>query len=103
ISHNTITSLALDRNDNLWVATRDHGLNYLDTKSYSVKRYRYVPGSTSLISDAINTLCVDTQGRLWIGTNRGVDKFEHGEFRQMYPGANKSAANTNVFAIYPNN
>lgn len=103
ISHNTITSLALDRNDNLWVATRDHGLNYLDTKSYSVKRYRYVPGSTSLISDAINTLCVDTQGRLWIGTNRGVDKFEHGEFRQMYPGANKSAANTNVFAIYSNN
>ncbi len=103
ISHNTISSLALDKNDNLWVATRDHGLNYFETESHAVRRYRKGVGATSIGSDAINTLCIDARDRLWIGTNRGVDLYENGNFRQMYPAASGNDPGTNVFAIYANN
>ncbi|WP_304471655.1 hypothetical protein, partial [uncultured Muribaculum sp.] len=59
-----------DNNGMIWVATED-GLNRYDGSKFIV--FRNIPGdSTSLASNLVNTINVDSKGRTFIGSYAGL-------------------------------
>ncbi|MCP4218482.1 MAG: histidine kinase, partial [bacterium] len=68
----------------LWVGTGNNGLNRFDVKKKVFKSYKQESGNpNSLSSNTINAICAQPaagkeKGKhiLWIGTNRGLDRFD---------------------------
>ncbi|MBT1688583.1 sensor histidine kinase [Dawidia soli] len=60
----------------LWLGTFQHGLLHRDAHG-NWEQYRHIRGdNTSLSNDIIWTLVRDPWGDLWIGTDRGINKFD---------------------------
>lgn len=84
-----ITDIAFGTDGSVWVATAGNGLARLvpagpqaegmtegipSSHGYSCRRYRHIPDDpSSLGSDFVRALRVDSWGRLWIGTDNGLD------------------------------
>lgn len=79
----TANVLALEANESgLWVGTERYGLFHVGD-SKPVKNYTFENTSGGLRSDSIYTLFTDREGVIWIGTNRGVSRFDRlGPFQQ---------------------
>jgi len=88
ISSNMINSILKDKKGNLWIGTWGGGLNKLvdeNSNSPSFKRYQTdAKNANSLVNNYISSLLFDDDNNLWIGTLRGLDryniendKFEH--------------------------
>lgn len=78
LSHiNVITSLLAD-GSGLWIGTYQHGLVYLDGrggwKQYIHKR----DNNTSIANNNVWAIQKDSTGCLWVGTDRGVNRFTPG-------------------------
>ena len=71
LSNDELFDIAGGENGLFWIASKD-GLNYLDTKTESFRRYFHDPDTQSSLSDnSINSLLKDSKGNYWIGTNLG--------------------------------
>ena len=69
LSGNTITSIAEDENSNLWISTRNSGLNYYERGKNKFTRFVNKKGdNTSLPSDNLKKVLVARNGNLLIGT-----------------------------------
>jgi ligand-binding sensor domain-containing protein/two-component sensor histidine kinase len=72
ISGNIITDMVEDKQGVLWIATADGGLTKYDYKlppTRQFKQYKHIPGDTNSIpANIINTLVLDGDGYLWLGT-----------------------------------
>lgn len=61
----------------LWVGTEGAGLNRLDKSSGRFQRFRHDPeNARSLCDDTVYSLHQDQEGSLWIGTRRGLARFD---------------------------
>ena len=77
ISDRWVTALAEDEDGNLWVGTRQGGLNRFDPRSGLFTVYRRDPVQrSSLTDDWVRSLLFDSRGILWVGTFRGLDRFD---------------------------
>ena len=74
---------ALETNESgLWAGTERYGLFHV-ADSKLKKNYTFENTSGGLRSDTIHTLFTDREGVIWIGTNRGVSRFDRlGPFQQ---------------------
>jgi ligand-binding sensor domain-containing protein/DNA-binding CsgD family transcriptional regulator len=61
-----------DSNKNMWVGTGGGGLNLYDRKTKTFEHYTTEDG---LPSNIIHGILEDSQGNLWITTNKGLSKF----------------------------
>lgn len=79
----TANVTALEVNDaGLWVGTERNGLFHIANAKLK-KAYTFENTSGGLRSDTIYTLFTDREGVIWIGTNRGVSRFDsHGAFQE---------------------
>ena len=78
-THAQNTSIIVDNNDNLWIATQN-GLNFFDSKSGIFKRFYSKKNDLSTISsNIINTIYFDGQF-VWIGSSKGLDKIDIDNF-----------------------
>ena len=69
LPHNKLDVILKDRNGDLWITTRG-GLCLLDTLNYTFRTYRHDPSNPrSLAGNTIRSMIMDSQGRIWIGTN----------------------------------
>jgi serine phosphatase RsbU (regulator of sigma subunit)/ligand-binding sensor domain-containing protein len=84
-----ISDIAFGKDGSVWVATAGNGLFHLkpagpdtdraaadgsSSHGYTCRHYRRNPGDpTSLGSDFIRALLVDSWGRLWVGSDLGLD------------------------------
>jgi signal transduction histidine kinase/ligand-binding sensor domain-containing protein/CheY-like chemotaxis protein/HPt (histidine-containing phosphotransfer) domain-containing protein len=76
-SSNIIYSLLEDRRGNFWVGTYTSGLDYWDRRAGTWSHYPYDPDDPLSISDnLVNCLAFDAEGRLWAGTNNGLNRME---------------------------
>jgi signal transduction histidine kinase/ligand-binding sensor domain-containing protein/AraC-like DNA-binding protein len=86
--NNTLVILAMERvNDELWVATYQHGLYVLNIKSGTVRHHTKGLGTNDLPNTDIFCLKKDSRGNVWIGTNgNGVVVYNASTHTFDYPG-----------------
>jgi len=80
ISYGSITSIIEDSFNNLWIGTHGGGLNQLVWKTDNSKDLKFIhyqtkPNNTSICNNYISDLFLDKEENLWIGTSRGLNKF----------------------------
>ena len=73
LSQNTINSIIQDRRGFMWFATKD-GLNRYDGKDIRIYTHSN-SDPQSLRNDYVNSLYEDSDGKIWVGTDFGVDIF----------------------------
>jgi signal transduction histidine kinase/ligand-binding sensor domain-containing protein/DNA-binding response OmpR family regulator len=105
------SSLALDKEGNLWVGTLDRGLNLIKSDDLNKTKIHFEPiqndplVANSLNSNLIYSLYVSSDNLLWVGTigagvniyNPGQKRFAHYKFRDP----NEDLSNSNfIRAVY---
>lgn len=85
LPNNTVRSLAEDKDNRLWVGTRN-GLLHLDLRTGAVTTF-HLPGEDQRI---IYSLYVDPQGQLWVGTDGGLSVFDR-KTQRFYTYTNKNS------------
>lgn len=105
-----LTSLAIrdiywDRKGLLWAATRSNGLFQFDVhKKRFIKQYVHEEKPDSLAANSVFCLMEDPRGRMWIGTEKGLDILDPrtGKFlHHTHDPQNKNSIGSNyVYAIF---
>lgn len=80
ISYNWITDIIEDPEGNLWIGTFGGGLNYFDRKHDKFIRYIHTNSPNSISSNLVLKLYYNSENKLFIGTDNGIDIFENGKF-----------------------
>jgi signal transduction histidine kinase/ligand-binding sensor domain-containing protein len=71
-----INAMVIDAQDGIWLGTNGMGLVYFNQKTQRITRYRTADsGSNGIASDVILSLELDRNHDLWIGLDKGLDKF----------------------------
>jgi signal transduction histidine kinase/ligand-binding sensor domain-containing protein len=66
-----------DRQGNIWVGTADAGIKRFDPISMQFQHYRHErSNSLSINSNHITAINEDTAGRLWVGTDQGLNLYD---------------------------
>lgn len=88
LSANYTRALLEDEKGNLWIGTRNNGLNYYD---FATNQYtQFHPGNSGLHSENIRSLVRDSKNRLWIGSDVGISiRYPNGRFENLTPGGGK--------------
>lgn len=77
LENSNIRSLFLDSKENLWIGTRLGGLTKFHQPSATWKTYRNDPNNPQTISnDEILVINEDEKGRIWVGTEDGLNVFD---------------------------
>lgn len=71
LSSNSISSMMLDMNGDLWVATWGGGLNRIDTANLTVERIFTESSEDGLSNLYVQKIYEDSRGDIWIGTSGG--------------------------------
>ncbi|HEY8937119.1 MAG TPA: two-component regulator propeller domain-containing protein, partial [Cyclobacteriaceae bacterium] len=72
LSAEFVRDLFLDRDGDLWIATKGGGVNLFNSKTHMFKQYRHEPGNKySLSNNETMIVNQDAEGHIWIGTENG--------------------------------
>lgn len=74
LSYQNIHAL-LYKDNVLWIGMYTGGLDRLDLRTNTFRNYRATSDSTSLYSSSIYALYEDGRGDLWVGTTRGLNRY----------------------------
>ena len=74
--HETVGSIVADRQGRLWLASTAHGLGRIDDPRAAVPAVRWYGKADGLSSDTAWMIVEDLSGDLFVGTGRGVDRFD---------------------------
>ena len=81
------TWCALDDGEgHLYVGQVWHGLTVIDIKKKTARNFVHDDSNpTSLAGKSVHCLCLDSNGRIWVGTDKGLDLFDPktGQFRHF--------------------
>jgi signal transduction histidine kinase/ligand-binding sensor domain-containing protein len=72
----TVGSILGDRQGRVWLASTAHGLGRIDDPRAAVPAIRWYGKADGLSSDTAWMLVEDLSGALFVGTGRGVDRFD---------------------------
>jgi signal transduction histidine kinase/ligand-binding sensor domain-containing protein len=87
VQSNGITALAHDPEGGVWVGTWGGGLNYYNPQTNQFTSFKYSESDKTTISNNyIQMIRFDTKGRLWIGTQSGMNLMnrERGTFIRIF-------------------
>ncbi len=73
-----LTNLTFDAVGNLWIGTRDDGINMLDKRTGAFRQFKHIQSDLHSIShNFIQKILCDDEGRMWFGTEGGgVNRFD---------------------------
>lgn len=105
VNDNHVTSIIEDRNNNLWIGTKQTGLSKLDVRTGNISTYSYSSlNQNSVCSNNIRKIILDKDGKLWIGTIHGISVYdpEKNKFStlQNEPGNIASLSQNSVYDIF---
>ncbi len=72
----TPRSIAVDKNGNVWVGTRDRGVYYLFFDGPSLRSWKQVSVKNGLSDNFVSYLHVDEDNNIWICSPAGLDKIQ---------------------------
>lgn len=76
ISSNNIKSLTVDKMDRVWAVSRDMGVSVIDTEKNLTNRYIHdASDQHSLSSNICYDVFEDKEGKIWVGTDAGLNLF----------------------------
>jgi diguanylate cyclase (GGDEF)-like protein len=89
----------------LWIGTYTNGLFYYNMKTDSTKQYSFTDEAYHTLSDnLVYTIHHDSKGRLWVGTNNGLNLLEKGSdtFKMYEKGSREEnqLANNSIADIF---
>jgi PAS domain S-box-containing protein len=108
LSNNSIWSIFQDRSNLIWIATK-YGLNKFNEETGTFKRYYFKPENPAdpadeFDSNLITSMCQDKKGYLWVGTWKGLNKFnkQNGSYKRYLhdPDNPNSICNNEIWAVY---
>ena len=73
LSSDVVSHIVIDKNEQLWVATFGGGLNLYREDSQDFKQFSTKRKEALLTNDTINDLFEDSTGKIWIGTENGLN------------------------------
>ncbi|HVX51838.1 MAG TPA: response regulator, partial [Chitinophagaceae bacterium] len=76
LSSDKIYCLFQDVKGRLWISTEGGGLNMFDQTNNRFVRYLHDDHKNSISDNVLQTICGDSDGKLWIGTNTGLNYFD---------------------------
>lgn len=77
LSENQIKALAADKKGMLWIGCASSGINIMNPANEKFSHLRNIPGdSSSLSSDFINVILAKSDGSMWVGTEKGLNKYD---------------------------
>lgn len=82
----SVRSIAEDPDGTLWLGTWGDGLIELDKNYREINRYKYEADNTNTLSNTqVRVIRADGRGKLWVGTNNGVNIFDPatGNFQRL--------------------
>lgn len=101
LDKSSIYAITETNNNKLCIASLG-GMYILDRKTNRLKRY--VSSNSKLSSNTVKVLCNDRQGNIWIGTNRGLNRFnpETEEFKVfLHSNSDKtSLINNRILSLF---
>ena len=105
LANDYIWSLAEDGNGDLWLATSGGGVARWDRKTDRFQNFRHDPlDPASVASDKVRTLLIDQKGRIWAGTEEGLDVLDPHTHRARHfhhvEGDPRSLASDRIFSLY---
>lgn len=71
----TVTAISGGANDDLWVGTKNNGLFYL-RGGQIIKNFTFANTAGGLRSNKIFNVFVDREKTVWIGTDRGISRYD---------------------------
>ena len=108
LGHDTVNTIYEDRSGNIWIGANSGGLHKYDAEIKGFTRYpaaaaAATPATRALLSggspDRIFAICEDCEGKLWIGSDAGISRFDpdsgqyipfhrqDGEYGRLYSNA----------------
>ena len=77
LSSDSLRDVLVDRQGQVWIATRDEGLNRLDPVTGEVTRFAHDESRTTSLGSNQNLygLLEDRDGSIWVSTSAGVDRY----------------------------
>lgn len=119
LSNNNIHAIYQSQGGSLWIGTLGGGLERFDPITGKFQHFRANPDAKSAINndmentviieeknaisnDIVRTVLEDANGDVWIGTERGLNRFDSstGQFRHyMTTESNSSISNNTVYAL----
>ena len=94
LSSLNVTAISQDKRKLIWIGT-SAGLNIFNGKDY-LQFFHDIKDTTALPDDYINVLHRDSQGRMWVGTQNGLVRYEGGTRFHRFPLPTK---NENIVSI----
>ena len=73
LSSNVIGRIIIDKSQRIWIGTRGGGLNLYYPESKSFRHLTTKTKNAQISNDGINTLFEDSEGKIWIGTENGLN------------------------------
>jgi len=100
LSGNYITAILESPDGELWIGTKNHGISvYSQTKAH-FKSIKYTRESNSISSNNINTLFLNTDKGIWVGTAKGLDYIDFKMIKtKNIIGSNSSFKNKNITSL----
>lgn len=100
ISSNDITNIILDSKNRIWIATLGGGICLYNKDKNNFKTFKNTESdSKSIISNQTNVLFEDSNGLIWIGTDKGLTRFNPttSKFQNF---RNKEISGVNITSFY---
>lgn len=102
-----VLSIAKDTSGDLWVGTYGRGLYERNKRTDRWKNYQYLQGNYghTLTSDVVWSVGVDRAGRIWAGTDDGLDvlrNWKEGVFKHFFFGGQGRSPNVNTVTVLKN-
>ncbi|WP_233144086.1 two-component regulator propeller domain-containing protein [Colwellia chukchiensis] len=101
-SYQFISSLLVDKQNNVWIGTVDNGLFRVTLANADVQHYTFNANQEcSLTSNAITSLYQDAEHAIWIATDNGLSIYNHQthDFTRYRHAANNPYSLSNDFII----
>ena len=94
----------VDYKEGFLIATKD-ALIYFNTKERKIEQ-KYVNNptdNTTISHNQVTTIYKDRSGKIWIGTENGLNIFNNGKFKQIYYNGNKNEEQNIVYSVFQDN
>jgi signal transduction histidine kinase/DNA-binding response OmpR family regulator/ligand-binding sensor domain-containing protein len=101
LASDKVISILKDRSDVMWVATWGGGLNKYNPYRSQYNTVRFIPGAqNTLTSSVVSTLYEDENGKMWVGSLKGLDLFDPNTRKiQNFPFNDSSGNENDIYAI----